>query len=94
MQVVCTGPWWHNRTYHKKGTALEVPAGTPVPMGFIVDGVEVPRRGMKESKKPVPDEKDSTIKSLEARVAELEAQAKRPVPRPVGRPPGEKREGE
>ncbi len=69
-KVLCTSNWWFNRTLIKKGTTLDVPAGTPVPQGFFVDGVEVPRRSRKNV---VDSTKDATIEMQAKQIAELTA---------------------
>ena len=44
MLVECTRPWWWNKTYYKTGSRVEVPEGTPIPSGFIVDGKATPTK--------------------------------------------------
>ena len=43
MQVRCTTAWWHNRKLIPAGAVIDVPKVTPVPQGFFVVGVEIPR---------------------------------------------------
>lgn len=42
--VKCTSPWWFRGTLYPAGGTVKVPPGTPVPQGFFVNGVEVPRK--------------------------------------------------
>jgi hypothetical protein len=42
--VICTSAWWYRDTYYKAGSTLSVPVDTPVPGGFIVNGVATPKR--------------------------------------------------
>jgi hypothetical protein len=42
-KVKCTAPWWHRETYFAAGSEVDVSEGTPVPQGFLVNGVEVPK---------------------------------------------------
>jgi len=71
MKVVLNDPWWHNKTYYKKGAVVEVPAGTSVPSGSIVDGKLIPRkhRGGISKTEAIANE----LKAAQARIAELEA---------------------
>ena len=64
MLVECTRAWWHNKTYHEAGSKFEVPEGTSIPSGFIVDGVATPTKSRKHLP-PKVDEKDKKIVALE-----------------------------
>jgi len=44
VKVKFTSAWWFRETFYKPGSIVVVPEGTSVPQGFIVDGIEVPKR--------------------------------------------------
>lgn len=71
MLVECTRPWWRNNTYYESGAKVEVPEGTPIPSGFIVDGKVTPTKA--ELKAP----------KLDAKASELEAQSAAKEPQPI-----------
>lgn len=77
MKVKCTTQWWYNRTLIPKGAVIDVPEGTPVPQGFIVDGKEVPRRPrnsvVEQTKDKMLAEKDAEIEALKGKVASQES---------------------
>lgn len=89
MQVRCTTAWWHNRKLIPAGAVIDVPKGTPVPQGFFVDGVEIPRK-----KKGGPSSKDMEIETLNKRVLELEAELVKANAPKVGRPPFQRHDKE
>jgi len=96
MQVRCTTAWWHNRKLIPAGAVIDVPKGTPVPQGFFVDGVEIPRK-----KKGGPSSKDMEIEALKVgneklnkRVLELEAELVKANAPKVGRPPFQRHDKE
>ena len=44
VRVTTKNWWWINKTLIRPDVTIEVPDGTPVPAGFIADGVEVPKK--------------------------------------------------
>jgi len=44
VTVKCTAAWWFRETFYKPGSVVVVPEGTPVPQGFFVNGVEIPKK--------------------------------------------------
>lgn len=44
LKIKCTAAWWFRETFYKPGSVVVVPEGTPVPQGFFVNGVEVPKK--------------------------------------------------